>query len=134
MSVVTMRAAGQNGGQRTVVVGSVAPTISGALINVLQLPLDVVFPVDRSPPLFSSPASRANNRNSALMCINVFLAGVRFLLLSSSLARLREPLLLVLILPVAFRGPWPRLRTLRRRRRADTSPAACHLLPSLPRL
>ena len=102
MPVVTTRAASQNGGLATVRVGIAAPTISNLAINVLQLPLDVVFPLDLWPPSFSSPASRANDRNSALLCIVAFLPGVLFLRSSPSAARLREPLALVRFPLVAF--------------------------------
>ena len=102
MPVVTTRAASQNGGLATVVVGRAAPTVSGLAINAQQLPLGVLFPLDLWPPSFSSPASRANARTVHARELVLFLAGVRFLLLSSSLARLCEPLLVVLILPVAF--------------------------------
>ena len=62
MPVVTTRAASQNGGLATVLVGSAAPTVSGLAINAQQLPLNVVFPLDLWPPSFSSPASRAKAR------------------------------------------------------------------------
>ena len=65
MPVVTTRAASQNGGLATVLVGSAAPTVSGLAINAQQLPLDVVFPLDLWTPSFSSPASRASDRSSA---------------------------------------------------------------------
>ena len=52
MPVVTTRAASQNGGLATVVVGSAAPTVSGLAINAQQLPLDVVFPLDLCPLRF----------------------------------------------------------------------------------
>ena len=102
MPVVTTRAASQNGGLATVVVGSAAPTVSGLAINVLQLPLGIVFPLDLWPPLFSSPASRANARIVRARELVLFLAGVRFLLLSSSLARLRDSLALVHFPLVAY--------------------------------
>ena len=54
------------------------------------------------PPSFSSPESRANDRNSALLCIVVFLADVFFLRSSARLPRLRDPLAFVLIPLVAF--------------------------------
>ena len=92
MPVVTMRAASQNGGLATILVGSAAPTVSGLAINAQQLPLDVVFPLDLWPPLFSSPASHAKDRNSALLCVVSFLLDVLFLRSSPSAARLREPL------------------------------------------
>ena len=102
MPVVTTRAASQNGGLATVLVGSAAPTVSGLAINAQQFPLGVLFPLDLWPPSFSSPASRANDRNSALLCIVAFLPGVLFLRSSASVARFREPLALVLTLLVAF--------------------------------
>ena len=105
MPVVTTRAASQNGGLATVRVGIAAPTGSGLAINVLQLPLDVVFPLDLWPPSFSSPASRANDRNSALLCIVAFLPGVLFLLSSVSAPRLREPVRRVRFLLIGFPCP-----------------------------
>ena len=102
MPVVTMRAASQNGGLATVVVGRAAPTVSGLAINAQQLPLGVLFPLDLWPPSFSSPASRANARTVCARELVLFLADVRFLLLSSSLARLRDSLALVRTLLVAF--------------------------------
>ena len=65
-------------------------------------PLDAVFPLDRFPPSFSSPASRANDQISALLCVISFLPDVLFLRSSASVARFREPLALVLTLLVAF--------------------------------
>ena len=105
MSVVTTRAASQNGGLATVRVGIAAPTISDLAINVLQLPLDVVFPLDLCPPSFSSPASHASDRNSALLCIVAFLPGVLFLRSSASFARFCEPLALVRSLLIGFPLP-----------------------------
>ena len=46
LSVVTMRAASQNGDLATVLVGSAAPTVSGLAINVLQHHRVVLFPLD----------------------------------------------------------------------------------------
>ena len=102
MPVVTTRAASQNGGLATVVVGSAAPTGSGLDINAQQLPLGVVFPLDLWPPSFSSPASRANDRNSVLLCIIAILPDVLFLRSSARLPRLRDPLAFILIPLVAF--------------------------------
>ena len=102
MPVVTTRVTSQNGGLATVVVGIAAPTVSGLAINAQQLPLDVVFPLDLWPPSFSSPASRANDQNSALLCIVAILPGVLFLRSSASVVRFRESLALVLTLLVAF--------------------------------
>ena len=102
MPVVTTRAASQNGGLATVVVGSAAPTVSGLAINAQQLPLYVVFPLDLWPPSFSSPASRAKDQNSALLCVVSFLPDVLFLRSSPSAARLRASLALVHFPLVAF--------------------------------
>ena len=102
MPVVTTRAASQNGGLATVVVGSAAPTRSGLAINVLQFPLGVLFPLDLWPPSFSSPASRTKDQNSVLLCVVSFLPDVLFLRSSASVSRFCEPLALVLTLLVAF--------------------------------
>ena len=50
MQVVTTRAASQNGGLATILVGSAAPTVPDLAINVLQLPLVVSVRMDPSPP------------------------------------------------------------------------------------
>ena len=138
MPVVTTRVTSQNGGLATVVVGIAAPTVSSLTINVQQLPLDDVFPLDLWPPSFSSSESCANDRNSALLCIVIFLADVFFLRSSARLPPLRDPLAFVLIPLVAFPClPVSLGRACRHyapRRCADTSPAACHLLPSFARL
>ena len=105
MPVVTMREASQNGGLATVVVGIAASTVSGLAINAQQLPLDVGFPLDLWPHSFSTPASRANDRNSALLCIVAFLPGVLFLRSSASFARFCEPLALVRSLLIGFPLP-----------------------------
>ena len=102
MPVVTTRASSQNGGLATVRVGIAAPTGSGFAINAQQFPLAVLLPLDRLPPLFSSPASHANDRAVRARELVVFLASVHFLLSSLSASHLREPLLLVLTLLVAF--------------------------------
>ena len=102
MPVVTTRVTSQNGGLATVVVGIAARTASGLAINAQQFPLFVIFPLDRCPPSFSSPTSRANDRNSALLCIVAFFPDVLFLRSSASFARLRDSLALVHFPLVAF--------------------------------